>query len=133
MREGETVSLSLPLNTRGGVANPNPADHHMTNLGGGPGDIDFAMDYVGVDYHHDGHTHIDALCHVGYKGLLYNDRPEDEVGEAGAAANSIEVLENGLVGRGVLSTSPACAAPTGSSRESTSSVSIWRRPNEPRG
>lgn len=102
VREGVTVSLSLPLNTRAGIANPNPADHHMTNLGGGPGDVHFAMDYVGVDYHHDGHSHIDALCHVGYKGSLYNGRSEHEVSGAGAAANSIEVLRTGLVGRGIL-------------------------------
>ncbi len=101
-RDGVTVSLSLPLNTHAGKHNPKPADHHMTNLGTGPGSTHFLMDYVGVDYHHDGHSHIDALCHVSYQGLLYNGRPEGTVSDDGAAANSIGVLRNGLVGRGVL-------------------------------
>ena len=30
------------------------------------------MDYVGQDYHHPSHSHIDALCHVSYRGTLYN-------------------------------------------------------------
>ena len=102
VQEGVSVSLSLPLNTEAAEDNPNPADHHMTNLGEGPGHIHFQMDYVGLDFHHEGHSHIDALCHVAYKGSLYNGRPEGTVTDAGAGADSIEVLRNGLVGRGVL-------------------------------
>ena len=30
----------------------------------GSGSLRFAKDYVGVDYHNDGHSHIDALCRV---------------------------------------------------------------------
>jgi len=103
--DGISVSLSLPLNTTPAVHNPMPADHYMTALA----DLDavsepvhFIKDYVGLDYHNDGHTHIDALCHVAYQGSLYNDRPADAVTVDGAAVNSIEVLEAGLVGRGVL-------------------------------
>ncbi len=33
VRTGETVSLSLPLNTHPGIDNPVPADHYMTMLG----------------------------------------------------------------------------------------------------
>ena len=57
---------------------------------------------MGVDYHNDGHTHIDALCHVAYDGSLYNGRPQEAVSKAGAAVDAIEVLANGLVARGVL-------------------------------
>jgi kynurenine formamidase len=71
-------------------------------LAASPGDVHFVKDYVGADYHNDGHTHIDALCHVAYKGSLYNGRPEAAVTPDGATVDSIEVLENGLVGRGVL-------------------------------
>ena len=35
----------------------------------GKGSLRFAKDYVGVDYHNDSHTHIDALCHVSFDGL----------------------------------------------------------------
>jgi kynurenine formamidase len=106
VRSGVTVSMSLPVNTHAALHNPMPADHHMTALGGGgdatPEGVEFIKDYVGADYHNDGHTHIDALCHVAYDGLLYNGTTEDQVDEHGAAVNSIEVLKDGLVGRGVL-------------------------------
>jgi kynurenine formamidase len=105
VRDGVSVSLSLPLNTQGAGDNPNPADHHMTALD--PRDttarsLHFIKDYLGVDYHNDGHTHIDALCHVAYEGSLYNGRSADTVTAEGAAVDSIEVLEDGLVGCGVL-------------------------------
>ena len=104
VRDGVRVSLGLPLNTTLAVHNPMPADHHMTALADPDADSepDFIKDYVGLDYHNDGHTHIDALCHVAYQGLLYNGRPADAVTADGAAVNSIEVLAHGLVGRGVL-------------------------------
>jgi kynurenine formamidase len=105
VREGTSVTLSLPLNTEAAADNPDPAVHFMTTEGhddDGPGELRFAMDFVGADYHHDGHTHIDALCHVAYDGLLYNGTPANAVTARGATANSIEVLANGLVGRGVL-------------------------------
>jgi kynurenine formamidase len=104
VRDGVGVSLSLPSNTEPAINNPVPADHHMTLLGDPDTDTEphFMKDYVGVDYHNDGHTHIDALCHVCYQGLLYNDRPEGAVTADGAAVDSIAALENGLVGRGVL-------------------------------
>ncbi|HUE27459.1 MAG TPA: cyclase family protein [Solirubrobacteraceae bacterium] len=105
VRDGVAVSLSLPLNTEPALDNPVPADHHMTHFrerGSLTEPVHFLKDYVGLDYHNDGHTHIDALCHVAYQGWLYNDRPEDTVTAEGAAVNSIAALANGLVGRGVL-------------------------------
>lgn len=106
VRDGVTVTLSLPLNTSVGLHCPLPADHHMTAMGKDGGresqPVHFLKDYVGLDYHNDGHTHIDALCHVAYRGSLYNGIAEDAVNEHGAEANSIEVLRAGLVGRGVL-------------------------------
>jgi kynurenine formamidase len=106
VREGRTVTMSLPLNTRRSQDNPMPADHHMTSLAdAAPGSepVQFIKDYVGADYHNDGHSHIDALCHVAYRGALYNDnRPERSVTADGAAVDTIEVLRDGLIGRGVL-------------------------------
>jgi kynurenine formamidase len=102
---GQTVTMSLPVNTLPAIHNPVPADHHMTQLGqtqGAQQPVHFIKDYVGSDYHNDGHTHIDALCHVGYEGRLYNDRPEDTATPDGAEVNTIAVLRDGLVGRGVL-------------------------------
>jgi kynurenine formamidase len=105
VRDGVSVTLSLPLNTRAAAHNPQPADHRMTMLHDvdiGSGSLHLAKDYVGLDYHNDGHTHIDALCHVAYDGSLYNARPADTVTAQDASIEAIEVLKDGLVGRGVL-------------------------------
>lgn len=105
VRDGVGVTLSLPLDTESGLDNPRPAIHYMTASSGtdiGSGSLHFLKDYVGVDYHNDGHTHIDALCHVAYDGLLYNGRPEDAVTPQGAPVDAIDVLKDGLIGRGVL-------------------------------
>jgi kynurenine formamidase len=105
VRAGETVSLGSPLNTELEPDNPEPADHHMTMLTDvdiGSGSLRFAKDYVGVDYHNDTHSHIDALCHVAFDGALYNGRPSDSVTTDGAVANTVEAMKDGVVGRGVL-------------------------------
>ena len=104
VREGVGVSLSLPLDTQLADNNPMPADHHMTALASAakPEHVQFIKDYVGADYHNDGHTHLDALCHVAFDGLLYNGKPEGAVGPDGATVNTIAVLKDGLIGRGVL-------------------------------
>ncbi len=68
----------------------------------GSGTLRFAKDYIGVDYHNDGHSHIDALCHVAFDGALYNGKSSASVTSRGASVEAIEVLKDGLVGRGVL-------------------------------
>jgi kynurenine formamidase len=105
VRSGVVVSLSLPLNTSNALDCPNPAEFRMTQRNDadvGLGSMGFAKDFIGVDYHSDGHTHIDALCHVAYEGRLYNGMAAGSVTADGAAAEAIDVLKDGLVGRGVL-------------------------------
>jgi kynurenine formamidase len=105
VRDGITVGMSFPVDTAAAAHNPRPAVHRMTRLpdpDADPGALGFAMDYVGVDYHSDTHTHLDALCHVGFDGSLYNGQPYQRVTAEGAAVGSIETLGDGLVGRGVL-------------------------------
>jgi kynurenine formamidase len=105
VREGITCSLSSPLDTRLAPHNPTPAEHRMTMLGDvdiGLGELRFVKDSIGVDYHNDTHSHVDALCHVAFRGSLYNGRGMDRITADGADANSIEALKDGLVGRGVL-------------------------------
>jgi kynurenine formamidase len=113
VRDGVMVSLSHPLDTRAAAHNPLPADHHMTMLPVtdiGSGSVRFAKDYVGVQYHSDTHTHIDALCHIAFEGCLYNGRQAAEVTSRGAACHGIELLKDGLVGRGVLLDIPSLRA-----------------------
>jgi kynurenine formamidase len=99
VRSGTTITLSRPLQTEARPDVPEPADHHMTML---PGDSGFAKDYVGVDYHNDGQSHIDAFCHVAYDGFLFDGSPASSVTAQGAQTGTIELLRDGLVGRGVL-------------------------------
>jgi kynurenine formamidase len=105
VRSGLAVSLSLPLGTTRAPDRPVPAEFRMTqrndtDVRAGP--VGFAKDFVGVDYHSDGHTHIDALCHVAYEGCLYNGVAADSVTAEGAKVEAIELIRDGLVGRGVL-------------------------------
>jgi kynurenine formamidase len=91
---GVTVTLSQPVPTEASIGVPKPADHHMTMLTDvdiGSGSVRFAKDYVGADYHNDGHTHIDAFCHVAFDGSFFD-------GQLGA----IDIPKDGRVGRGVL-------------------------------
>jgi kynurenine formamidase len=99
VRSGTTVTLSQPLQTEARPDVPEPADHHMTML---PGDDGFAKDYIGADYHNDSQTHIDAFSHVAFDGFLFDGAPESSVTAKGATAGTIEILRDGLVGRGVL-------------------------------
>lgn len=105
VRGGVTVTLGRPLNTYAAPDNPKPARHEMTLLPDvdiGAGRVRFAKDCIGVDFHNEEHSHIDALCHVAYDGVLYDGMSTTEVTARGAAAEAIEVLRDGLVGRGVL-------------------------------
>ena len=110
VRDGTTVHLGLPLDTHESEHNPAPAVHRMTLLPDtdiGLGSIRFVKDAVEVDYHNDGHSHMDALCHVTFRGALYDGRPADRVSAEGAGVNAIDAAESGLVGRGVLLDIPA--------------------------
>jgi kynurenine formamidase len=105
VQSGVVVSLSLPLCTTNAPDCPTPADVHMTQHNDadvGLGSLGFAKDFIGVDYHSDGHTHVDALCHVAYEGRLYNGLSADSVTAKGTPAEAIDAVKDGLVGRGVL-------------------------------
>jgi hypothetical protein len=102
---GVTVTLSQPLCTEARIDVPEPADHHMTMLTDvdiGSGSVRFAKDYVGVDYHNDGHTHIDAFCHVAFDGSFFDGKSDRPVTGGAAQPGAIDILKDGLVGRGVL-------------------------------
>jgi kynurenine formamidase len=105
VRSGETIALGQPLRTVAGIDVPEPADHHMTMLTDvdiGSGSVRFAKDYVGIDYHNDGHSHIDAFCHVAFDGLLFDGQPAESVTAQGAQVGTVDILKDGLVGRAVL-------------------------------
>jgi len=104
---GRTVSCSWPLDTQAGPDNPKPVLHHMTILQdihiGDAGDLRFTGDFIGIEFHGDAHSHLDALCHMAYQGKLYNGVPVDEaVNSLGASRQTMDVAKDGLISRGVL-------------------------------
>ncbi|MFD8980047.1 cyclase family protein [Streptomyces sp. NPDC059564] len=108
VRSGRTVSLAAPIETLPGPDNPEPAHHRMiapaageTGETGGDG-LRFALDRFAMNVHGDADSHLDALCHVLFDGELYNGVPASSVTSEGARELSVEVVRDGIVGRGVL-------------------------------
>jgi kynurenine formamidase len=105
VKSGRSVSMSIPINTVAGPDNQNPAIHYMSQLFDteiGSSSLRFSMDFLGMNFHGDCHTHIDALCHIAYGGHVYGGRPASLVTSRGAKALDIAAYANGIVGRGVL-------------------------------
>jgi len=105
VRSGRSVSLALPINKVAGPDNPRPAFHYMVQTYDSPSSPEephFALDYLACEFHGDCHTHIDALCHIAYRGKLYNGRPTSIVTSKGATSMDITAYAHGIVGRGVL-------------------------------
>ncbi len=105
-REGQTVSLALPLATHHGPDNPTPVMHLMMQTGA-PGEeslipLPYCADYFSIAPHGVANTHIDALCHVFHNDKMYNGYPASDVTAQGALNGSIDALKSGIVSRGVL-------------------------------
>jgi kynurenine formamidase len=101
VRDGVGVSCALPLNTEASAQNVNPVMHFMVRAGDLPNATGSA-DYFAIAPHGMAHTHLDALCHIFYKGKMYNGYPQTDVTSAGALRNAITAGEQGIVSRGVL-------------------------------
>lgn len=104
VREGHTVSCSLPLNTVPDVDNTSPALHFMTRAGDAikSSPTGSVGDFLALAPHGFAHSHLDALCHFSWQERIYNDRPVGAVTSIGAMANDITIGAQGIVGRGVL-------------------------------
>ncbi|GAA4878010.1 cyclase family protein [Kitasatospora terrestris] len=105
VRAGLRVSLAAPVETGEGPDNPEPAVHRMTGAVAGhlPDEgLDFARDRIAMNVHGDADSHLDALCHVVYDGTLYGGVDADTLTPHGADALSVDLLRDGIVGRGVL-------------------------------
>jgi kynurenine formamidase len=88
-----------------GPDNPHPAVHYMVqtcDVGPDFGEPQFVNDYLASEVHGDSHTHIDALCHIAYKGKLYNGKPASSITSHGPVLMDITAFASGIVGRGVL-------------------------------
>ena len=105
VRSGRSVSMEIPINTVAGPDNPHPAVHYMVqgyDIHSDLGEPQFSTDFLASEFHGDCHTHIDALCHIAYKGKLYNGKPVSAVTSHGPQIQDITAYAHGIVGRGVL-------------------------------
>jgi kynurenine formamidase len=101
VREGVTVSMAR-------LAIKQPADdspgfvHRMVELPKRDADISSAADEYSVQYHGFTQTHLDGLCHLVYRGKMYNGFSQDEVTKGGARKLGVEAFRNGILTRCVL-------------------------------
>ena len=104
VKEGVMVSLARDA-SKTQTAGSSPFGHKMVAL---PQETEFsgASDEYRVAYHGFSETHIDALCHMSYKGKMYNGFPFSEVTERGAAKLGVLNVKKGIVTRAVLMDMP---------------------------
>jgi len=101
VREGISVSLARNVEKKQAVDNPDPFKHTMLLVGRGS-DSPWASDNISVAFHGYAHTHMDSLCHLFYRGKMYNGFSRDEVMQSGAAKLSIDNIKQGIFTRGIL-------------------------------
>jgi len=104
VRRGVSVSLAHPLDSQSGPDNKKPALHHMTDLGDVEAPEPSAhKDFIGLDYHGKAVSHLDALCHIGYRGHLFGGvSTADAFTSSGSTWAAVTALASGVLVRGVL-------------------------------
>lgn len=99
VREGVSVSLSRTYAKDPKAGANAPFAHQMFGVGGsGP----FVSDRYAFTYHGAEQSHFDALCHMAYRGMMYNNVPRAAVTDAGCAKLSIMDVKEGIAVRAVL-------------------------------
>src|SRR5581483_11414723 len=100
VKSGLSISLSRnAIKNKIGVS--EPFEHRMVETGSTPGAVS-SSDVYSVQYHGYTQTHLDALCHIFYKGQMYNGFSQRDVTERGAKTLSVIEVKNGIFTRGVL-------------------------------
>ena len=103
--EGITVSLAHRLLTNEAADVSRPFERRMLGLPDPTREPVFrggVSDNYNISYHGYSHSHIDSLCHILYKGLMYNGVSQETITEEGCSNASIANLQAGSVTRGVL-------------------------------
>jgi kynurenine formamidase len=101
VREGVSVSLARDTEKQKAIDNQQPFKHEMNWTGQNtPGQ--FSLDTYTVLYHGYAHTHMDSLCHMFYRGKMYNGFPQAAVTKDGASKLAITNVKGGIFTRGIL-------------------------------
>ena len=95
---GLSVSLARQAEEVEAADNPSPFEQKMLPIVNDT----WAVDQYRVDYHGYAHTHMDSLCHLFFRGKMYNGFSRDEVTETGANRLSIDNIKGGIFTRGIL-------------------------------
>ena len=111
VQDGVTVSCSRPISTEIQPDTRFQVQRYMVDSGEGR-DTDpperrlvrrGASEFIGMVFHGQTITHIDALSHYSWQGKLYNGKLSSLItSREGAQTHSIEVAAQGIVTRGVL-------------------------------
>ena len=101
VRDGVTISLAHDLVAG---ANPNAIQPLQLEFTVNPADsiVTWAVDELTLMAHGWAYTHVDALAHSVYRGLMYNRVPRDQLTAAGANRLGVSAMRDGIVTRGVL-------------------------------
>lgn len=99
VRSGVSVSLARQAEKNQAEDNTSPFGYTMLER---EADSPYNSDAYQVAYHGYGHTHIDALCHIIYRGKMFNGFPASEVTRQGAGKLSVMNMRDGILGRGIL-------------------------------
>lgn len=107
VREGISVSVAHPLETKVAPDVPSPLGHDMIENGESPKST-YSADRLTLGFHGWSHTHIDALCHIFDHGKMYNGFPQGRVTASdGCQVLAVDRIRDGLFTRGVLVDVPA--------------------------
>jgi kynurenine formamidase len=102
VEEGVTISCARTISTAQAPDVHPPPLHYMLRSGEAP-DSQVSMDFIGMVFHGYYVTHMDSLAHIFWDGHMYNGLPASLVtGSEGATVESIELMKNGVLARGVL-------------------------------
>jgi kynurenine formamidase len=102
VKDGVPVSMARNTETSKAADNDSPFGHTMTSTGKNPLDGSYSMDLISVSYHGWAHTHMDSLCHMFYKGKMYNGFPQDAITTQGATKLAVTNFKTGIFSRGIL-------------------------------
>jgi kynurenine formamidase len=113
---GTTVSRARPITTEITPDVTYQVQRYMVDSGEGR-DTDpperrrvrrGASEFIGMVFHGQTITHIDALSHYSWRGMMYNGKPASLVtSREGAQSHAIDVAADGIASRGVLLDIPA--------------------------
>ncbi len=106
VQDGVVVSLARPV-IKEPLDSSSAFVQRMVTMPKEGAEITSSGDEYSVQYHGFTQTHLDGLCHLAYKGKLYNGFSQKEVTAKGARKLGIENVRQGIITRGVLMDMPA--------------------------